>query len=659
MNLRSFSNIFTLIVLSLFFIALAYLNNTYLRTYKLDLTEDKIYSLSEASKEIVGEIEQPIQLKFFFSESTSKGYVSLRDYAKRVQSLLTEYSQHSKGKIKLEIINPEPFSEQEDEAASFGLTSPTVGVAQDTLYFGLAGTNSNEDTFIIGFFDPQKEPFLEYDISSLLYKLSNPDLPKLTIVSDLSLAGGQNPLTGQFLAPNVLYQQLAEFFHLELVSNSAEQLPESDVLLVWHPQGLNQNMLYEIDQFIMSSQPTVVLYDPHYESDPMAQMGAVGANSSEFSLFESYGVDTNSDYIVLDPLTGIEVRTSQSDVVRHLGYLGLTKEQINDEDLTTSDLEIINGASFGALRVADNSALEMSTLLNSSESSELVDSQQYATTSDISQLASELMGQGRQYALAARFSGPAQSHFVSARLDASLSSQSDIEIAEGSVSEKEAINDVLENVPSNFDDQELIDSENTEQRQDDSDIELDFSNMIEKTDNINLLVIADADIAADRFWVQQSNFFGQTILSPFANNSDMLTNIIDNMSGSEQMIGIRGQGTFARPFERVQAIRMKAEEKFRAQEQRLQEQLQQTEVQLQELQTQSDSLVLTDEQQQAIDNFTKQKIDIRKSLRDVQFQLEREINQLGNYLKLMNIVYAPIALTILLLIISRLLRRRY
>ncbi len=659
MNLRSFSNISVLTLLALIFVALAYLNNTYLRGYKVDFTEDKIYSLSDASKAIIDEIDQPIQLTFFFSDSTSKGYISLRDYAKRVQSLLTEYSQYSKGKIKLDVINPEPFSEQEDKAASFGLTSPTVGVAQDAIYFGLAGTNSNDDTFIIGFFDPQKEPFLEYDISSLLYKLSNPDLPKLTIVSDLSLAGGQNPLTGQSLLPNVVFQQLNEFFDVELISNSDEQLPHTDVLLLWHPQGLNQNLLYQVDQFIMSSQPTVILFDPHYESDPMAQMGSVGANSSELPLLESYGINTNDNFIVLDPLTGIEVTTFQSEIARHLGYLGLSEAQINRVELITSDLEAINGASFGALDVEESSKLVMTSLLTSSEESELMEPQQYASTNEISLLRSSLNGKGIAYTLAARFTGTAESHFNSVKLEQANASQNNINADAGPEAGELVQNATEETQRLTVEGEASADEEGAQTLPVHNESSIDFTDMIESSQNINVLVIADADMAADRFWVQQSNFFGQTVLSPFANNSDLLTNIIDNMSGSEQMIGIRGQGTFARPFQRVQSIRTKAEEKFRAQEQRLQEQLEQTELQLQELQTQSDSITLNDEQQQAIDNFTQQKIEIRKSLRDVQFELEREINQLGNYLKLANIVYAPVALTILLLVLARLLKRRY
>jgi ABC-type uncharacterized transport system involved in gliding motility auxiliary subunit len=307
---------------------------------------------------------------------------------------------------------------------------------------------------------------------------------------------------------------------------------------------------------------------------------------------------------VLDALTGLEVRNPDGGINRHLGFLGLTREQINSNDITTSDLDSINGASFGTLALGPNSLLTQTVLLSSSSSSDLMPSQSYMATRNPAVFTDSFTKGDKPFTLAARYSGIASSHF------AQLPTGNDIEA------------------------------------------------LVTQTTSLNLVVIADADIAADRFWVQQSNFFGETVFTPFANNGDFILNMLENLSGSAKLIGIRSRGTFARPFTKVQAIQVVAEEKFREQEKRLQAQLEETEVQLEALQTEGDSLALSAEQESAITQFTEQRIAIRKSLRDVQFQLQRDIDELGDKLKLINIVATPLALVLLLFLSAKMFTKR-
>ncbi len=156
------------------FLGLVIVNNVLFDKARLDLTENRIYSISDGSKRIVEKVDEPINLYFFFSEKNSEGITHIRNYASRVKSLLEEYSLHSDGMINLHIIDPEPFSEAEDRAANFGLTAASIGNAGDTLYFGLGATNSTDSKLSLPFFDPAKEEFLEYDLSQLIYKLSDP-----------------------------------------------------------------------------------------------------------------------------------------------------------------------------------------------------------------------------------------------------------------------------------------------------------------------------------------------------------------------------------------------------------------------------------------------------------------------------------------------------
>lgn len=615
---KIFSNVILFLLLVAVFLAAVLANNTLLKGIQYDLSEDKVFSLSEGSQIIAANLHEPITLYYFFSDDASTGMTSIRDYASRVESLLQEYERLANGQISIEYIDPVPFSEDEDRAASFGLTAASTGLNQDSIYFGLAGTNSVDDMMVIGFFDPQKESFLEYDISSLLHKLNTPESLKLTIVSDLQLAGGQNPLNGQISPANVLYQQLQELFEIELVSASSDILPiDTKVLMLWHPQNIQENLLRQIDNYIISGGRTLALIDPHYESDPMAQMGAVGANSSVFPLLKTYGIDVTAQSVVLDALTGLEVRSSQTEIVRHLGFLGLGREQINGNDITSSDLDLINGASFASLNLSQTSQLAEEVLLTSSPNTSLIDSQIYASTLDVKTLANEFNNQASAYTLAARYSGTATPHFA-----------------------------------------DKAQANNTESAEKDTTSSKVAQVGTAQSGEINIVVIGDADIAADRFWVQQSSFFGQTVFSPFANNGDFITNVLENLAGNENLIGIRGRGSFNRPFERVQALQLKAEEEFREQEKRLQTQLEQTEAQLSELQTQGDSLILSPEQEAAIAQFTEQKIAIRKSLRDVQYQLDNDINKLGLQLKLVNIAAAPVVLVVLLFLLAKLFKTR-
>lgn len=603
----------TLFLLAVLFLGLVVINNEMLGDYRIDLTEDQVYSLSQGSQRILDEIDEPIVLNFYFSDHASKGMIPLRNYASRVQSLLEEYESRANGKITLNIIDPEPFSEAEDRATQFGLTAASLGPVGEAIYFGLAGTNAVDNQFTINFFDPQKERFLEYDIAKLIYQLSEPEPVQLTLLTDINLMGSQNPMNGQMMPAMTFYTQLTQLYDVTTIGSDATRIPDdTDVLVIIHPQNLSEALQYSIDQFAMRQGRILLFVDPHYESDTMAMMGSLAANKSTFELLPSWGIDAGLDSVVLDGRLGLDIRTPEGSVTRHPGILGLTADQLNREDVVTANLELINGASFAPLALTPDSALTLTPLAYSSPEAVTVDGAEYAMTRDPQTLQRMLdEGTTQRLTLAARFSGPASSAFTQAPL-----------------------------------------SESAEE---------DAMTHVSRTAKLNLIVVSDVDLLADRFWVQQANFFGETIYTPFANNGDAVINASENLAGSDALISIRGRGTFARPFEKVQALQAKAEARFREQEQRLQTQLQQTEeqlVQMQNVQTETGALTLTPEQQQALDSFISQRNQIRRELREVRYQLERDIDQLGNYLKLLNIAISPVLLVTLLWGFARLVRRR-
>ncbi|MFC3094706.1 ABC transporter [Alteromonas sediminis] len=593
------STFVTLLVLFVLFIASILLNDSLLSNMRIDLTENKVYSLSEGSSKVISEIEEPINLYFFFSDTATKGMVGLRNYADQVQSLLETYSAESQGKIRLHIIDPKPFSEDEDRAAAFGLTGAQLGMMGDAIYFGLAGTNSLDDQKVIGFFDPQQEQFLEYEISKLVYQLAEPRLPVVALVTDLPVDGMQNPMTGRFEPPLTFYTQLQQLYDVTVVSAASESLPENtDLVLMAHATNINESLRFAIDQHVMSQGKLVVFADPYYESSTMGMPG----EASDLSLLNDWGIVIN-EKIVLDPQLGLDIRGPQGGVIRHPGILGVSAEQIDSSDIVTANMDTINVASAGHISLKENSELNLIPLMQTSSFANVINNEDMMATqnpSDLSQLISE---EGSIYTLAARVSGTLTSAYA--------------------------------------------DSEDT--------------STITASQNANILLIADADLLLDRFWVQQSNFFGQTVYSPFANNGDLVINAVDNLSGSASLISVRSRGTFSRPFNKVEELEVQAQSRFREQEERLQNQLLETEQKLAELQNQqidATSMMISPEEQAAIDNFIEQRIQIRQALREVRFELQRDIDALGNRLKVINIAVSPLLLTFALLAVARLLRRR-
>jgi ABC-type uncharacterized transport system involved in gliding motility auxiliary subunit len=581
----------SLLLLAVLLISVTLLNNTFLKGQQIDLTENQVYSLSEGSKRILSDLDEPIDLYFFFSDKTTKSMTSLRTYAERVELLLQTYAAMSGGNVRLHIVDPEPFSEAEDQAAEFGLTGAQFSVVGDAIYFGLAGTNLLDGQQIIGFFDPQQEQFLEYEISKLIYQLSNPAQPHIALVTDLPVTGAPNPMTGRFEPAMTFYTQLQQFNQVSVVSASDETLPEDiDLVMLAHPNNLSESLKIAIDNHLMSNKKLIAFVDPYFESsatDPSGQ-------ASDTSLLKAWGINIEES-VVLDPKLALEIRGQQGQIISHMGILGLAEGQIDDNDIVTTNFDSINLASAGAITLNAGSKLKVTPLLSSSKLGEESSYETYAEQAQPQNLSRLLTGKGSVKTIGARISGTIPSAFEKG-----------------------------------------------------------------KTVQANLLIYADADMLTDRFWVQQSNFFGETIFTPFANNGDLVFNSIDNLSGSAALISVRSRGTYSRPFERVTELEAKAESLFRKQEEKLQNELEEVENQLAQLQAAntSESFSLSDKESAAIDTFNEKRMTIRRELREVRLQLDRDIAALGNKLKIANILIAPVVLTLFVWGLAQLFRRQ-
>lgn len=593
---------FVLVVLA--FLLFTLVNNTLFSNVRLDLTENNLFTLSAGSREIVQSIDEPITLRFFFSDKASQDLTALRAYAVRVRELLQEYELAGDGKIELKIIDPEQFSEAEDQAAGFGLQSVPVSAAGDELYFGLVGTNALDDVAILPFFQPDKEEFLEYEISKMIHGLITLKKPSIGLITSLPVQGDMNMQTFQSTPAWIVIQQLEQAFSIEKIETTVSELPKDiDLLLVIHPKDIPEALLFSIDQFIMKGGKMLAFVDPLAELDrpaqanPMMPSPPTGQASDLNKLMTHWGVSLREGMVLGDSQTALSVGGPSGVPVRHLAIVGMGLDNFSMDDVVTAGLESINMATAGIIDVDEDSELRVDALIRSSEYSMPLDSLQFQFLRNPEELQKSFSATGEQYLVAARLSGKAVSAF-----------------------------------PDGFS---------------------GFTgDLVSETDELNVILVADTDILSDRLWVQVQNFFGQQIANPWANNGDLVVNALDNLRGSSALISIRSRGRFTRPFDVVQDLRREAETRYLENANSLQARLAETERQLSELEETVGSdniLLLNPEQEAAILQFQEEKIRIRKQLRDVRHQLNEDIETLGSTLKFLNIALIPLLLTLLLL----------
>ncbi|OZG72530.1 ABC transporter [Hahella sp. CCB-MM4] len=632
-----------------------------------DLTENKLYTLSEGSKSILQNLDKDIELNLYFSDQSSKDLPALRAYAKRVQELLQEFEQLAGGKITLNVIDPAPFSEDEDNATVAGLQSIPVGVSGENVFFGLVGkvksdevgdakdAETEEDLAavvaaeeVIAFFQPDKEQFLEYDLSKLIYSLNRQKSPVVGILSGLEINGGMD-FYGQGQRPAwVFMQYLEDLFDVQWVSNDADKIDDSiDVLLLIHPKDLSDQALLAIDQFALKGGRILAFVDPFAEQDQpsMPMMAANQSRNSDLGpLLKAWGLQLREGAVLADFDNSMVVGVGpQRTPTRHLALLGLTKDNWDGEDVVLSGLESINVSTSGILDMVEGHTTKITPLISSSTESSALEASLFATLDNPEKLFDGFTPSGERYTIAARVEGKATTAYPDG-----IEIEEPVEPAEGDDTGASSAGDEATN--------------NSEATADEADAEPKTVTRkvmadISETDNLNVLVFADTDILSDRLWVQVQEFFGQRIASPWANNGDLLVNALDNLSGNADLINIRSRGRFTRPFTVVEELRRKAEEKFADQQRELETRLEETESKLAELQSaragaDANSAILSPEQEQALLSFQEEKLKIRKALRDVQHSLDQNIEDLGRQLKLINIVLVPLALTVIALLVA-------
>jgi len=606
-----------LLLLAILFVTLTIMSSVFLKGMRVDLTENSLYTLNKGTRNILNNMDEPVNLYLYFSEDISRDLPQFRGYARWAGEMLEEFVEQSDGKLTLQRVDPVPFSPQEDQAAQYGLQGVPVGTAGDMLYFGLVGTNSLDGLEVMPFLQPDKEKFLEYDLAKIVFSLSHPQHKKVGLISGLDMGPGFDPATQSVREAWVIHQQLSQLFDLQDLPPDTGVLPDDlDLLVLVHPKDLSDNMLYQIDQFVLRGGRVLAFMDPVAEADlggdpndPMARMNA-GGSSTLGPLLQTWGVSFDTDKVIGDYAYALEVSLGQGQPpVRHLGILSVDSDGINNADVATADLQTVNFSSIGWLAPLESATTAFEALLESSENAAPIEAARLRFLSNPQDLSKDFQPTGDRYALVARVTGQVKTAFEQPPEGSPLM---------GHLSESGDV-------------------------------------------GINVVLFADTDVLTDRLWVQKQNFLGRTVVNSFSDNGTLIFNIADQLLGSSDLIGIRTRASTTRPFDRVEALKLSAEARFRDTEERLQAELVETErtlTEMQSLRQDGELTVLTSEQEDEVQRFVDRKLQIRSELRQVQHDLSRDIEALGMRLKFINIVFVPILIVIAALMFRQVRRRR-
>ena len=591
-----------------------------LSRYRLDLTQTGDYSLSPGTERLLGEITEPITLRLYASRALSEANPYLGTYAARVRDLLASYAAAANGQITIDYIDPEPFSPEEDRAVGLGLQAITLD--QDTNgYFGIAGCNSTDDTDVLPVLAPDREPFLEYDLTRLIYNLANPTKPVAAVISALPLNGDpQNQYQ-----PWAITEQLKQFFELRQLGGDVARL-DADVklLLLVQPQYLSEKTLYAIDNFTLRGGRVLAFVDPVSEAQAMRQqqqqMGPPATGSDLPQLFERWGLSLLPAKVAGDPMAARQVLYPTSDgrqqVVDYLPWMALDEKNFAAGDIVTNQLGRINLASAGILEPRAGATTSFTPLLSTSPDGMAIDAEKVSTYPDPFALQRDFKPGGKPLVMAARIEGEVETAFPNGR-------------------------------PAN-------DNDGPEP-------------IAKSTGPVKIVVVADTDLLDDRNWLASQGGLGRQETVPVADNASFVANAMDYLAGSDELIGLRQRASTNRPFLQVAEIRRGAEQQYRAKEQELIGKLRDLQTKLASIQPAAagegqggeEAELVSDRQRQEIDGFRTQLVDTRAELREVQLSLRKDIDQLRSWLQFLNIAAVPILIGVVAIALALVQRARY
>jgi ABC-type uncharacterized transport system involved in gliding motility auxiliary subunit len=608
---------FGLVALLLVLVALNYLASA--AAVRVDLTQGKLYTLSEGTRRILARLDAPVKVKLYVSQGEAMP-LPMRSFAKRVEDMVDEFAAAANGKLSVERYNPKPDSDEEDAAQLDGV-EPQQLASGDVFYLGIAVSQLDRKEAISSV-SPRRERLLEYDLTRAIARVGSASRPKVGVMAGPPVLGaGFNPMTRQPAEPWTLATELKRDFDVTQVPLSASEIPKDiDVLLVIHPRNIQPRAEYALDQFVLRGGKLIAFVDPYGYFD--AQQGVpgmppMGTRSSLPTLFKAWGVTLPDNKLVAD----MEYRSGAGQR-ETLTVLSLNRTAFNRDDVVTSQIESLLYPWGGAFEVKPAEGLKVQTLVHSSNNSMLVDSTKATVSGDAA--LKGFLPDGREKALAIRLSGVFKTAFP-----------------EGPPPD-----------PAAKDDKEAkaaITAAGAPQRK-----QADKENSV--------LLVADMDLLADPAAVEVQELFGHKVVVPSNGNLALALGMVEQVASGDELISLRSRAAAFRPLTVVRALEAEAAKQYYGKIGALEAELQKTSDKLEALQgpkgASGSGQILSAEQQAALERFRKSVAQTRKELKAVRKNLRKDSEALAFWTKVANIALPPLVVALFGLGVALLRRRR-
>ena len=600
---------------------------------RLDLTADRVYTLSDGTKKILAKLDTPVTINYYCTQGENQMPVQLKTYAKRVEDLLAEYRQRSGGKIEIKKFDPQPDSDAEDSARLDGVEGQSLSEGGlislgEKIYLGLA-VSCLDQKVALPFLDPSRERLLEYDLTRAIAHVVSPQKQNLGIMSGLPVMGQFNPMMARMgggqQEPWVFVSELKRDFNVRQVDMTAEKIDDDiNVLLVVHPSNISDKTQYALDQFVLRGGKLIALLDPLSVFDSrnnannmqnMMQRAASGGSTLD-KLLKAWGLEFDTGKVIADKNYVTMVRRGdRGGAAAEATWLSLTPEAIDQNEVVTSQIDSLLLAGAGVFTGTPVAGLKEKVLLKTSANSQPVDKMMAQFGADTTK---DFSPSGKEQALAVMLTGKFKTAFPDG---APAADKKD-------------------------------DDKGTEAAKDpDKAGEKKADGLKESKSDGFVLLVGDTDFIYDQFCVQVQNFFGQKMVTPFNGNLGLLQNCIEQFMGDENLITVRSRAVQNRPFTRVRKIQAEAEQQYVEKIKSLQKDLEDAQGKINELQRsaggkdKNQRFILAPEAQAEIKRFQQKEAQTKRELKEVRKQLRKDIDALETRLKWLNIAAMPVLVT--------------
>jgi ABC-type uncharacterized transport system involved in gliding motility auxiliary subunit len=632
-----------------------------LRNAKADLTQQRLFTISAGTRGILRSIDEPISARLYFSKRLGEAAPVYSRYFERVRALLAQYGDISGGRLEVSVFDPEPFSDAEDKAVAAGLRGVRLNSEGETGYFGLIATNSTDTDATIPFFTTDREPFLEYDLTKLVYTLAHPKKRIVGLITGLPLDGGMNPMAmmgggRQQLPPQMVMEQIRDFFEVKTLAQDVKEIPaDIDVLMVAQPDRVTAEAAYAIDQYVLGGGKVLAFVDPTVETNarmgPMMMMGGGGPSPEFLKLLKAWGVDFDPTKVAGDIANARRVQFGgglRPVVTEYVGWLALDRGSLDEKDVLSGGIERLNLGSPGFLTKVEGATTQVAPILVTSRQAMAIAADKFGPMPDPVALLRAYKPEGKVLTLAARISGTANSAFPEGAPKPPKKEESEKKDADKAKPDEPAKQEQAKQEPAKEDKPKEEEKAKEEKPKEEKAQAAPADKPHKASGRVNAIVVADADMLNDQFWVDVREFLGQQVAIPNASNAAFVVNALDNLSGTESLIALRGRGAEDRPFKLVNELRRNAEQRYREKEQDLTAKLKEVQDQLAKFEKASDggSVILSEADRQAIEKFRADMVSTRRELREVKRALRQDIDRLDGWLKFTNIALVPLLIGI-------------